>query len=247
MGDYDINKYFEICAKYGYYSTPERLSYKINTLFNNRDFDNLSFLDIGGGFGVFAIYVALRNAKNVVILEPEAEGKGGTSELFEKFNFLLNKFPKLNNISFEPTTFQDYNPKFQFDVILSHNSINHLNETACINLLESNEAKEEYHKLFMKLSSIIKPNGELIICDGARDNFFNHLKIKNPLAPKIEWYKHQNPNIWIDLLKKHGFKLFKQEWSTPNRFGKIGRILLSNRIMSYFTTSQFCFKMKKIT
>ena len=245
MGNSNIEKYFRICAANGYFSTADRLSYRIKSIFEGIDFKDKSFLDIGGGYGVYSIYAALSMAKDVVILEPE--GVGSHSDLFAKYNSLVGNFPHLDNISFLPLTFQEYNPESKFDVILSHASINHLDETACINLKRSQDARKIYSDLFRKLSEMMKENGILIVCDGARDNFFHHIGIKNPFAPTIEREKHQNPNVWINLLERAGFKLIDVKWSTPNRFGQLGRYLLANRIMAYFTTGDFCFKMKKLS
>ena len=122
------------------------------------------------------------------------------------------KFKKLGGIlgydqvRLEPVTFQAFEPaRKQFDIILLHNSINHLDETACINLLGDEASRTIYLNMCSKLSALASSGAKLIVCDCSRYNFFALLGIKNPFAPTIEWHKHQAPEIWVDLLSQVGF------------------------------------------
>ena len=49
-------------------------------------------------------------------------------------------------------------------------------------------------------------------------NVFGDLGIRNPLTPNIEWFKHQQPQYWVELLKQAGFGEPVIHWSS-------GRIL----------------------
>ena len=89
-------------------------------------------------------------------------------------------------------------------------------------------------------------NSQIIVALCARSNLFGDFKIQNPFVKTIEWEKHQNPKIWINLLKEVGFIQPKVSRSTPNRFGDLGKLLLYNNLICYLTTSQFYFSMKKI-
>ena len=162
------------------------------------------------------------------------------------------KFRKLggilgyNHIRFEPLTFQAFESMGkQFDIILLHNSINHLDETACINLLNSEAAKAIYLNMFSKLSLLASGGATLIVCDCSRYNFFALLRIKNPFAPTIEWPKHQAPEIWVDLLSQVGFVNPRIRWTSFNTLRSPGKTLLGNKLVSYFFRSNFCFTMEK--
>ena len=162
------------------------------------------------------------------------------------------KFKKLGGIlgydqvTFEPVTFQAFKPVGkQFDIILLHNSINHLDETACINLLSDEASRAIYMNIFSKLSALASSGAKLIVCDCSRYNFFALLGIKNPFAPTIEWYKHQAPEIWVDLLSQVGFVNPRVRWTSFNTLRSPGRVLLGNRLLSYFLRSDFRFTMEK--
>lgn len=89
-------------------------------------------LDIGCGDGILSLYAAWKGAKQVIGLEPELAGS--TKGVLEKFKH-QSELLALDNVSIKPLRFQDYQPKdVRFDIILLHNSINHLDEQACINL-----------------------------------------------------------------------------------------------------------------
>ena len=125
-----------------------------------------------------------------------------------------------------------------------HNSINHIDEDACIVLKKEKDAQEKYLSFFNLLQEISKPNASLIVCDCARSNLFGDVKITNPFAKSIEWEKHQNPKYWSSLLGKVGYSLESINWTTPNSLGPIGNTLFSNQFFSYFTLSHFRMVMK---
>ena len=134
----------------------------------------------------------------------------------------------------------------QFDIILLHNSINHLDETACINLLSDEASKAIYLDIFSKLSSLASSGAKLIVCDCSRYNFFALLRIRNPFAPTIEWHKHQAPEVWVGLLSQVGFVNPRIRWTSFNTLRLPGRVLLGNKLLSYFLRSDFCFTMEKL-
>ena len=140
---------------------------------------------------------------------------------------------------------QDYFTQTRFDVVIMHNSINHLNEEACITLKKNTESLNLYKELFDKLYFLMKENGVLLISDCSNINFYSSIGLKNPIDPNIEWHKHQTPKVWITLLNQVGFKWISTQWTSPNFLRGLGRIIFGNRIMSYFMTSDFLIKMKK--
>jgi SAM-dependent methyltransferase len=235
--------FYQVIISEGLYSNRDNLKFHLDTVFKGVDFDNKRVLDIGGGKGLHSFYAAWRGAKEVVCLEPEADGSSsGVTEKFQKLSGCL----RLNNISLEQQEIQSFeSADRKFDVILMHNVINHLDETACINLLEDEASKAIYKEIFLKISSLSANGAKLIVCDCSRYNFFALLKITNPFVPSIEWHKHQAPEVWIDLLREAGYVNSKVRWTSFNRLGNLGRVTIGNKIMSYFFTSHFCLLMQK--
>ena len=239
----NLEGYLSAVIKEGLYPNRGNLQFHLKTLFKDIALENRRVLDVGGGSGLHSFYVACMGAKEVVCLEPETEGsRSGMGARFCKLSGILG----YDQVRFEPVTFQAFNPVGeQFDIILLHNSINHLDETACINLLNSEASKAIYLDIFSKLSSIASSGAKLIVCDCSRYNFFALLRIKNLFAPTIEWHKHQSPEVWVDLLSQVGFADPSVRWTAFNTLRSPGKTLLGNRLLSYFLRSDFCFTMEK--
>jgi len=238
----ELENYYKTIIQQGLYSTVPRLRFHLNNLFDQVDFTGKRVLDIGGGNGRYCFYAHCRGAKEAICLEPEDDGsRTGVVETFRK----LGKILDADNVSVETVTFQEYNPgEKKFDIILLYDSINHLDEESCIDLLENKTSKDSYMKLFSKLRSIANKGAQLIICDCSRNNFYPLIKLSNPVDPGIEWEKHQTPETWIEMLKKTGFINPIVTWTTFNPFGEIGKLFLANKIASYFLTSHFRLSMK---
>jgi hypothetical protein len=168
-----------------YYGRKADLKFYLNYLFQGASFDGRSMLNIGGGSGLFSLYGACMGTKLVVCLEPELEGssKGVSQKLRQLCDSLA---PPISLIP-KAVTFQESDLGGQiFDIILLHNSINHLDEEACINLQHSNEAKRRYGAIFQKFTKLSAKDGKLIIADYSRYNFWHQVGLRNPLAPTIE-------------------------------------------------------------
>ena len=239
----NVEGYFSAVIEEGLYPNRGNLQFHLKTLFKDIALENRRVLDIGGGSGLHSFYMACMGAKAVVCLEPETEGsRSGMEEKFQKLGEVLGQ----DQVRFEPVTFQAFDPGGkQFDVILLHNSINHLDETACINLLDSEASKAIYLDIFSKLSSLAGDGAKLIVCDCSRYNVFALLRIRNPFAPTIEWHKHQAPEVWVDLLSQVGFVNSGIRWTSFNTLRAPGRVLLGNKLLSYFLRSHFHFTMEK--
>jgi Methyltransferase domain len=238
-----IENFLSIMVENGAYSTIANLRFKLEQLFKNIDFKGKNLLEIGGGYGLFSLYAAVNEAKKVIILEPEYAGS--TTGVINQFNILRDKL-RISNIDLLPITFQDYNPMdIKFDIILLNDSINHLEEDACINLRTDINAWNIYKKMMCKISSLSNVSAKIIICDCSNQNLYPSLGLKNPIDNNIEWHKHQSPKIWSKLLKECGFSKPVISWTTFNRFGRIGKFILGNKFVSYFLTSHFCLKMEK--
>lgn len=239
----NLENYLAVVIEEGLYPNKGNLRFHLKTLFRDITIENRRVLDIGGGSGLHSFYAACMGAREVVCLEPETEGsRSGMGAKFKKLGGILG----YDQVTFEPVTFQAFKPVGkQFDIILLHNSINHLDETACINLLSDEASRAIYMNIFSKLSALASSGAKLIVCDCSRYNFFALLGIKNPFAPTIEWYKHQAPEIWVDLLSQVGFVNPRVRWTSFNTLRSPGRVLLGNRLLSYFLRSDFRFTMEK--
>lgn len=235
-----LNVYLEIVEKNNYYSKGGRLGFYLKYLFEGVELKGKDVLDVGGGDGLFCFYAKLMGARRVVNMEPEFDGS--TKKIRQRFYELkddLNKKLELD-VEFSSQTLQTYSSEpNQFDVILLHDSINHVDEEACISLATSLDSQNTYLGHFALLQHLIKPKGRLIVCDCSNKNFFHKLKLVNPFAPQIEWEKHQGPDVWARFLSKAGFDLDKVQWTSPNRLGLLGRALIGNFIGAYLTTSLF--------
>lgn len=238
-----IEDYVDIMVAQGLFSNKGNLQFQLDSTFGGTDFKNKRVLDIGGGFGLYSFYAALRGAREVVCLEPEGEGSSSSAiQEFQRLRTLL----ECDNVELKPTTIQGFDATGElFDVILLYNSINHLDEAACISLLKEPRSRDIYRELVSKIYSLANKDAKLIVCDCSRYNFFGLLNIRNPIAPTIEWHKHQAPEVWAGLLGEAGFKNPRIRWSSLNRLRNAGRILVGNKLMSYFLTSHFCLTMDK--
>jgi SAM-dependent methyltransferase len=226
------------------FSSKEKLRFNLENLFEGIDLRGKKVLDIGGGFGLHSFYVACRGADSVICLEPAIEGSS---------DFAIEKFQKLHNrlgikqVTLQTTTFQEFKHDGElFDLVLSHYSINHLDESACITLRENKESQKKYEEMAIKLNSIMKSGAIIIVCDCSSQNFFSHIGIRNPYAPTITWHLHHPPQVWIAILKSAGFVDPKIDWTSFGEFRKIGKLLLGYKSISYFLNSHFCLRMKKL-
>lgn len=239
----DIDNFLSTMISNGAYPSKENLKFKYDQIFGNIDFEGKNVLEIGGGAGVFCFYASMRGAKWVINLEPEGDGsKLGDIGRFRSLKDALG----INNVELIKSTFQDYNPgNTKFDIILLYNSINHLDEKACIDLLTSPKSWDTYKDIFRRIHLLSNNDAKIIIGDCSNKNFFPSMGLKNPIYKRIEWHKHQSPSVWTELLKECGFANPAVSWTTFNSFGKLGQLLFGNRYVSYFLISHFVLKMDK--
>jgi SAM-dependent methyltransferase len=234
---------YDALIEQGVRKARKRVQFEVDTIFGSVDFNGKNVLDIGGGTGLFSYYAACMGAEKVVCLEPEDHGGFvGMSTRFHRLGEMLS----YQNVELQPVTFQEYDPGTdRFDIIIMHDSINHLDEPACIKLLHDSAAKEAYHKIFRKIHDISNSGALLVACDCSRYNFFGLLKLRNPFAPSIDWNLHQAPDVWAKHLMGAGFAQPQITWTSFNRLSWPGKLLLGNKIMAYFFSSHFCLKMNR--
>jgi SAM-dependent methyltransferase len=239
-----LKQYSDLMVRQGDAKDVRRLHFYLDHLFSGVQLAGARVLDIGCGTGFLSFYAACQGAKQVVCLEPESAGStAGVQQQFESTSRALGVSER---VLFFPTTFQEFEWTGDgFDVVLLHNSINHLNEECCIHLLDRPEARKTYAELFQKLAMLCKPGGTLIVCDVSPRNFFAAMRVTNPSARSIEWHKHQTPEIWSRLLAEQGFSDPGVRWTSPSKLGHLGQVIFGNRLGAYFFSSHFCLKMRR--
>jgi SAM-dependent methyltransferase len=240
-----MNKFLEVLGKEKIHRSLPGLKFYLGYLYDGVDFNGKNVLEIGAGNGIHSFFAADRGAYKIIAIEPEE--KGSRNGFIDTFNKLRNMLG-FDNVFLKPVTFQDFssqNAGEKFNIIISHNSINHLDEEACITLMEKKESVGKYRKIFRDLYEMSSNGAQLVISDCSPRNFFNDIGMKNPFTPTIEWRKHQTPEVWIKLLEEAGFKNPKIRWLSPYHLRKIGVVLLGNKVASYFIHSHFSIRMVK--
>lgn len=239
-----VERFYTLAIQEKLFNKEFNLRFHLKTVFEEVPLENKRMLDIGGGNGICTFYAACMGAEEAICLEPEAEGVIANSVAgFHR----LKAHGLSDRIRFEPITFQRFvvGTDRKFDVILLHNSINHLNEWACINLLKEEKSRQVYLDLFENFYRHSNPDACLIICDCARRNFYGDLGMRNPLVPMIEWHKHQSPKVWASLAAEVGYCRPKIRWTSFNSLGTLGRYLLGNKLAAYFLLSHFRLQMQR--
>ncbi|WP_337875542.1 class I SAM-dependent methyltransferase [Elioraea sp.] len=231
-----LTRYISCVLACGQYSTAFNLRQYVSFMFKGVDLEGKRVLDVGGGTGLLTLYAAVRGAE-AICLEPEADG--ATSGAALHFARMESCIDTGGRARFVPAAFQDFLDEQPFDIIVMANSINHLDEEACVRLAHDDAAQASYHAIFRKAWHLLREGGILIITDCNRSNVFNDLGLRSPFCPTIEWHKHQHPRLWDRLLQRAGFMPARYEWTSPNRLGGLGRLLLGNRVAAYFLLSHF--------
>lgn len=239
-----LDQFFAHVERERLFSSRRCLQYYLDFLFRDTSFDQRRMLDVGGGYGLYSLYAACMGAEKVVCVEPVSAGS--LQDTSERLARLRSSFADMHQVVFVPSTLQDLGYSSEtFDIILLHDSINHLDEEACSTLRHSPLAVESYEAIFGKLSDLASQRAKLIITDCSRYNFFALCGVKNPLAPNIEWHEHQSPQYWARMLSEAGFRNAQIRWTSFNRLGFAGELVLGNRLVAYFLRSHFLLTMEK--
>lgn len=245
-GQDKIEKFFDVVIQERLYSNAGNLNFYLGQLFKGVDFNDKSMLDVGGGDGLFSFYAASKGARSVICLEPEEQGS--TSGFIDKFRRIQDRLSFLEQVQLLTTPLQDIDTssfRESFDVILLHYSINHLDEEACTHLHKNKHERQKYKTLLRKIYDVANAGAKLVVTDCSRYNLFALLGIKNPLAPTIEWHKHQSPEFWAKLLAEVGFCNPTIRWRSLDQLRSFGKILFANKGAAFFQHSLFFLTMDK--
>jgi Methyltransferase domain len=239
-----VGTYFAAVAAEWPQVSHRNLEFRLRNLFDGIRLQDARVLDLGAGDGLYSLYPVAAGAERLVALEPEAAGSGsGVRARFERATARLGT----TAVDLRAETLQEYDSAGErFDVVISHSSINHLDEPACMALQHSEAARGVYRALLGKIASLTEPGGSLVVLDASRSNLFARLPVRHPLAPSIEWEKHQRPELWIDLLREAGFERPNLRWGSFSTLRTPGRVLLGNRLASWFLGLAFLLTMTRV-
>ena len=227
-----------VASRVGYRSL-DRYRARADFLFKGISLQGSRVLEIGCGAGAWSLWAAVRGASSVLGLEPEAEGSGrGTAQIFADTVKTLNL---QDRVSISSLYLQELKTKERFDIVVLYDVINHLDESAVVSLHCDPRSQKRFHEIAQQLFSLTAPGGFLLIADCARSNFWKSLSLESPLARSIEWEKHQNPSVWIQLFKNIGYQTVDLRWSPLYPFGALS----SNWLMQYMTSSHFVLRLRK--
>jgi len=239
----DSSEYFRVLKEEGINEKSGNLRFFLQYFFDSMDFEGKEVLEVGGGAGLLSYYAGCQGASRVDCLEPEFAGS--TSEITELFHRIQRKM-KIDSVNLVRNGLLDFEPGGRtYDLIFMNNSINHIDEEACIGLHLDDQSRTKYSAIMEKLSGLARKGSTLIASDCSRFNLFARLGLKNVFVPSIEWEKHQPPELWASLLSDVGFSSPRIRWNSFNSLRWPGRWLLGNRLVSYCLTSEFCLTMKK--
>ena len=226
----------EMLVDYGQQRDAKRFVRAMRRFFRGTTLNKKSVLDIGGGIGACSFFAATLGATDVLCFEPHADGSEGIPP--EGFDAIRRKMG-LTQVKLIEAEFSPRHLEREFDIVVLHNVVNHLNEAACESLHRSEAAESAYRRIFKELAAVMSASGKIILSDCARHNLWGDLRIRNPITPTIEWKKHQQPRRWADLLTSSGLTVDEIDWTFPARLGDSWRPLLGNRVAAYLTNSHF--------
>ena len=141
--------------------------------------------------------------------------------------------------------FMEYSQECPFDIIMLHNSINHIRETRK-DIRRDAESRGLQYRVVEKVVSLLKPKGWAIISDCSRRNFFADVGIRSPwpFVRDIDWDKHQAPRAWKDLLRQAGMGNFRIGRYVPHKMRWFSRVIGSS-LFNYFTYSWFVLRAQR--
>lgn len=231
---------FELAARRLYYANGTRYRTRGQFLFAGIPLAGAHVLEVGCGSGTWAIWAALHGADRVVGIDPEAHGSSsGDFVTFQQTIETLGLTQKV--IAHDHYLHELPVQQRPFDVVVMYDVINHLDERAVTVLDRDSVACESYVLVLQNLRSRMCTDGWVIVADCARDNLWVRLGLPSPLTNRmIEWHKHQNPEIWMNLFKQAGFQYFDLRWSPLYPFSQLS----SNRLVQFLTYSHFVLRFR---
>ncbi len=213
-----------------------------NYIFEGVNLKNKSLLDLGGGNGIASFFAAHSDKScKCTIVDPFEDGSNTLMNTqYKVLSKLYGNAVKLHKGYIESLPTDE-----KFDLILLHNSINHIGEDIIADIESSQEHWKEFSSRLEPIIMKAKKGATIIVADCSNRNFWNDLGVKNPLAPTIEWHLHKPPRVWQKMLEKFECKHLRTKWTSRRELLFFGKFLLANKFLGYFTTSHFVSTYKK--
>ena len=227
--------------RYRNYPSSARAIFDCHQTFKGIDLSGKRFLEIGAGAGIHSAYASILGAERVVAIEPAV---AGSNDKEVQALPQVIEFVGLSNVEVRGTTLQDFETSESFDVVLMHNSVNHLDEGMCGVLHCQEAARKVYRDIFAKIVQMTASNSQIIISDCSRYNFFSLIGLRSPFASTITWGLHQSPRIWAKLFDEVGVRREALDWTLPYPLRYLGP-LLNNSVAAYFLLSHFRLVMRR--
>ncbi|MDN5855946.1 MAG: class I SAM-dependent methyltransferase, partial [Actinomycetia bacterium] len=200
-----------ISRRLGYRSS-QRYRTRAEFVFDGISLDGARVLDVGCGPGAFTLWSALMGADYVLGIEPETDG--ATSGTRAELDRTVKEFELDERVETRPSLLHELTAADgQFDVVVTYNVVNHLDEDAVQRLPGDPEAEKRYRAIFSHIARLMKPGGTLVIGDCARSNAWGDRGKSSPFASMIEWDKHLDPDNWTSMLVQSGFEFMDLRWS----------------------------------
>jgi len=213
-------------------------------IYSNVDFQGKTIADVGGGNGIASFYALSADPQcQCWIVDPIIEGSN--LAMMDQYALMAEK-TDATRVHFHKDFIETLEDPQQFDIVLMHNSINHIGEDI-IEEAKSNDGR--YLEFIGRLKPIIDrvvQGGTIIVSDCGTENFWDKIGLRSPFAPTIEWNLHGEPEFWQKMLESVGCAHVKTGWTSRRELGKLGKLLLANRFTSYFTTRHFVSVYKKV-
>ncbi|MCE3224793.1 MAG: Methyltransferase domain [Nitrospira sp.] len=237
----DTSETLDMAGRLVGYASGSRYQMRGDFLFQGIPLVDAHVLEIGCGSGAWAIWAALHGARRVIGIEPEAEGS--TQGTLENMRRSVTALGLHGRVEARAEFLHDLPvPDDPYDLVIMYNVINHLDEESVVALHQDRDAYNRYVARLKDLRRRMRPGGWLIVADCGRDNFWPRLGMPSPFVPSIEWHKHQNPTLWIDLFREAGFLRVDLRWSPLQPFPR----LTANRFVQYLTCSHFVLRLQAV-
>jgi SAM-dependent methyltransferase len=221
------------------YSNGRRYKTRAEFLFQGIPLNGKRVLEVGCGSGAWALWAGINGARYVMGIEPEADGS--RSQVLDRFQQSIRALGLEERVFAADYLLHDLPADTEkFDVIVMYNVINHLDEDAVVKMHRDRTAFDRYVSAVCDLKERVAPGGWVIVADCTRDNFWPWIGMKSPLAPNIEWDKHQHPEVWKRVFESAGFQTQDLRWSPLQPFMRT----TGNRLVQYFTASHFVLRFR---
>lgn len=212
--------------------------YLNEVLFRDISFEGKRVLDVGGGRGLCSYFAVFKGASSAHNVEPLLSGSEARSS--SAFESAKSSLGTAGAILVNQSIQEHLDACGTYDVVILHDSINHLDEVSYARLHRDSAAFIEYVALFKRIAKHHSGGGTMVVTDCARRNLFGDVGLRSPFAPSINWRLHQDPRLVEKVLRAAGYVDVHWKWTPLKRAGLVGRLLAKlGRIPSYFLQSHF--------